>query len=153
MSASLLSGQVFKESSCEKPTYRGAPILREIFLKYDNAIHGKYLADLTKEVFHDLRQTEYQSAEYRISIYGRSSSEWDSLAGWIVGYSLQSENVAWMVQIPRLFNVYKEQKLLSNFQAMLDNIFQPLFEVRIELVHISIYIVSRQQWRNEYVCR
>ena len=33
------------------------------------------------------------------------------------------------LQIPRLYNVYKEQGLIDNFEQLLDNIFHPLFEV------------------------
>lgn len=36
----------------------------------ENLIHGRFLAELTKEVFEDLRNSKYQHAEYRISIYG-----------------------------------------------------------------------------------
>ena len=53
----------------------GESRLREIFLKTDNYIQGRYLAELTKEVFEDLKQSKYQMAEYRISIYGRSEDE------------------------------------------------------------------------------
>jgi AMP deaminase len=58
----------------------GESRLREIFLKTDNLVKGKYLAELTKEVFQDLEASKYQHAEYRISIYGRSKSEWSKLA-------------------------------------------------------------------------
>lgn len=34
-----------------------------------------------------------------------------------------------MVQLPRLYNVYKEQGIIENFEQLLDNIFHPLFEV------------------------
>ena len=33
------------------------------------------------------------------------------------------------VQLPRLYNVYKEQGIIENFEQLLDNIFHPLFEV------------------------
>jgi AMP deaminase len=32
-------------------------------------------------------------------------------------------------QIPRLYNIYKDTGVIENFQQMLDNIFEPLFEV------------------------
>lgn len=51
------------------------------------------------------------------------------MASWVVQNKLFSNNVVWMIQIPRLYQVYKEQGLLANFQEMLDNIFVPLFEV------------------------
>eukprot|EP00798_Chlamydomonas_sp_ICE-L_P024031 gene24031-9608_t len=77
--------------------------LREIFIKQDNLIHGRFLAELTQEVLNDLEASKYQHAELRISIYGR--------------------------KIPRLYNVYRESGIIDNFQQMLDNIFEPLFEV------------------------
>ena len=36
------------------------PAVREIFLKTDNYIQGKYLAELTKEVIDDLETSKYQ---------------------------------------------------------------------------------------------
>ncbi|KAJ3194693.1 AMP deaminase [Irineochytrium annulatum] len=107
----------------------GESRLREIFLKTDNFIRGRYLAELTKEVFSDLEASKYQMAEYRISIYGRNKNEWDKLADWVINNKLFSPNVRWLVQIPRLYNVYKEQKLVNDFEDVIRNIFEPLFEV------------------------
>jgi AMP deaminase len=66
----------------------GESRLREIFLKTENYIKGRYLAELTLgmlliamlihtaseiyvETMNDLESSKYQMAEYRISIYGR----------------------------------------------------------------------------------
>ena len=38
----------------------------------------------------------------------------------------------WHVQIPRLYDIYKAQGLIDNFEQLLDNIFQPLFEVTVD---------------------
>lgn len=35
------------------------------------------------------------------------------------------------VQLPRLYNVYKEMGIVHSFQNILDNVFIPLFEVTI----------------------
>ncbi|KAF9585856.1 AMP deaminase [Lunasporangiospora selenospora] len=110
----------------------GESRLREIFLKTDNKIKGHYLADLTKEVISDLEQSKYQMAEYRISIYGRSEGEWDKLADWVIDNKLFSPNVRWLIQIPRLYNVYKSSKTVESFEKVLINIFKPLFEVSID---------------------
>lgn len=67
--------------------------------------------------------------EWRISIYGRSLDEWDKLAGWIVDNKLFSHNVRWLIQIPRLYDVYKASGLMDNYEQIVKNIFQPLFEV------------------------
>ncbi|KAF9361450.1 AMP deaminase [Mortierella sp. AD094] len=107
----------------------GESRLREIFMKSDNKINGRYLAELTKEVFSGLEQSKYQMAEYRISIYGRSESEWDKLADWVVENKLFSPNVRWLIQVPRLYSVYKANNTIDNFGDIIQNIFKPLFEV------------------------
>lgn len=107
----------------------GESRLREIFLKTDNYIHGRYLAEITKEVFDDLESSKYQMAEYRISIYGRSLQEWDKLAAWVIDNKLYSHNVRWIIQVPRLYDIYKKNGIVSQFQEIVINLFQPLFEV------------------------
>lgn len=97
----------------------GEARLREIFLKTNNLIGGRYLAELTKEVFGDLETSKYQMAEYRLSIYGRDAGEWKDLARWAVGHSLYSDNVRWIIQIPRLYHLYRSSQLLMNFEAFL----------------------------------
>ncbi|KAG6942493.1 hypothetical protein JG688_00018089, partial [Phytophthora aleatoria] len=107
----------------------GQSRLREIFLKTDNLIAGKYLAEITKEVISDLHASKYQLVEWRVSVYGRKRSEWDKLGRWIHLNKLSSPHVRWMVQIPRLYFLYKKLGEVDNFQQMLDYIFLPLFEV------------------------
>ncbi|KAF9016508.1 AMP deaminase [Hymenopellis radicata] len=107
----------------------GESRLREIFLKTDNFINGRYLAELTKEVMTDLEQSKYQNCEWRISIYGRSMDEWDKLAKWIVNHKLYSHNVRWLIQIPRLYDVYKMNGSVEKFEDIVVNVFKPLFEV------------------------
>uniref|UniRef100_A0A8C4I1B0 AMP deaminase n=2 Tax=Dicentrarchus labrax TaxID=13489 RepID=A0A8C4I1B0_DICLA len=109
----------------------GESILREIFIKTDNHIEGKYFAHIIKEVMYDLEESKYQNSELRLSVYGRSRDEWDKLAQWAVKHRVYSDNVRWLVQVPRLFDVYHTKKQLANFQEMLENIFIPLFEVTI----------------------
>ena len=65
----------------------------------DNLLHGRFLAELTKEVLTDLEASKYQHAEYRISIYGRKRVEWDILAAWICQNQLYSDNVVWLIQV------------------------------------------------------
>jgi len=50
----------------------------------------------------DLEENKHQNAEFRLSIYGRSADEWDKLAQWAVKHSVYSDNVRWLIQIPRL---------------------------------------------------
>ncbi|KAL8703508.1 MAG: hypothetical protein Q9201_003318 [Fulgogasparrea decipioides] len=107
----------------------GSSRLREIFLKTDNYIQGRYLAELTREVISDLENSKYQMVEWRVSIYGRSLDEWDKLAAWVIDNKLVSHNVRWLIQIPRLYSLYKKQKIVKNFEQLIVNIFQPLYEV------------------------
>lgn len=110
----------------------GQSRLREIFMKTDNFINGKYLAELTHEVFAELHDTKYQNSEYRISIYGRDIAEWEKLGVWFEDHKVYSDNVRWLIQIPRLYSTYKERKNLESFQDMLDNIFNPIFEATVD---------------------
>ena len=110
----------------------GQSRLREIFIKQDNMIRGRFLAELTKQVCDDLQANKYTMAEYRISIYGRKPAEWDNLAAWVLNNNVFSENIVWLIQIPRLYNIYHSNGTMKNFQQMLDNIFVPLFEVTVD---------------------
>lgn len=107
----------------------GESRLREVFLKTDNYLNGKYFAMIINEVCSDLEESKYQNAELRLSIYGKSYDEWDKLAKWARTYNVYSDNVRWLIQIPRLFDIFKSNKLMNNFQEFLTNIFLPLFEV------------------------
>ncbi|KAK1521000.1 AMP deaminase [Colletotrichum abscissum] len=107
----------------------GESRLRTIFLKTDNFINGRYLAEITKEVIADLESSKYQMVEWRISIYGKSLDEWDKLAAWVVDNKLFSHNVRWLIQIPRLYDVYKASGLMDTFEQVVKNVFEPLFEV------------------------
>ncbi|XP_052803791.1 AMP deaminase 2-like isoform X3 [Mya arenaria] len=107
----------------------GESRLREIFIKSDNFVRGKYYAEVLKEVMNDLEDSKYQNSELRLSVYGKSRDEWDKLAKWAVEHRVYSDNVRWLIQIPRLYDVYKTNKLVNNFQDILENIFLPLFEV------------------------
>lgn len=106
----------------------GESRLRTIFLKTDNFIHGRYLAEITKEVTADLESSKYQMVEWRISIYGRSIDEWDKLAAWVVDNKLFSPNVRWLIQVPRLYDVYKANESMKTFEQVIINVFRPLFE-------------------------
>ncbi|CAB4256325.1 similar to Saccharomyces cerevisiae YML035C AMD1 AMP deaminase, tetrameric enzyme that catalyzes the deamination of AMP to form IMP and ammonia [Maudiozyma barnettii] len=107
----------------------GESRLREIFLKTNNYIKGGYLAEITKQVMFDLENSKYQNCEYRISVYGRSIDEWDKLASWIIDNKVISHNVRWLIQIPRLYDIYKKTGIVANFNDTCRNLFQPLFEV------------------------
>ncbi|MEQ2185316.1 hypothetical protein GOODEAATRI_016872, partial [Goodea atripinnis] len=58
--------------------------------------------DMHAEVMADLEESKYQNVELRLSVYGRSRNEWDKLAKWAVRHQVYSDNVRWLVQVPRL---------------------------------------------------
>ncbi|EXB63797.1 AMP deaminase [Morus notabilis] len=123
----------------------GQSRLREIFLKQDNLIQGRFLAEVTKEVLSDLEASKCQMAEYRISVYGRKQSEWDQLASWFVNNAIYSDNAVWLIQLPRLYNVYKNMGIVTSFQNILDNVFIPLFEVTIDPnSHPQLHVFLKQ---------
>jgi len=107
----------------------GESRLREVFMKTDNHVGGKYFAKLIKEVFVDLQESKYQNLELRLSIYGRSLNEWDKLADWAINNNVYSDNVRWLIQVPRLYDIYRANNCVETFQQIITNLFQPLFEV------------------------
>uniref|UniRef100_A0A672PD64 AMP deaminase n=1 Tax=Sinocyclocheilus grahami TaxID=75366 RepID=A0A672PD64_SINGR len=82
----------------------GESILREIFIKTDNHIEGKYFGHIIKEVMADLEESKYQNVELRLSIYGRSRDEWDKLAQWAVKHKVYSDNV--LLNIKKFWGQY-----------------------------------------------
>ena len=102
----------------------GESRLREVFLKTDNFIQGGYLAEITKEVMSDLEDSKYQAAEWRISIYGRSMDEWDKLAKWAINNKLFCDNVRWLIQVPRLYHIYKNAGIADNFEQIVRSKFK-----------------------------
>ncbi|XP_049878137.1 AMP deaminase 2-like isoform X2 [Pectinophora gossypiella] len=109
----------------------GESRLREVFLKTDNYMNGTYFARIIKEVMDDLHENKYTNIEPRISIYGKNKNEWTNLAMWALHHNVYSSHVRWLVQVPRLYDIYRINKLLKNFQEFLNNLFDPLFEVSI----------------------
>jgi len=110
----------------------GESRLREVFMKTDNLVNGKYFAGLMKEVFSDLDDGKYTNLELRLSIYGRSMQEWDNLAKWAVSNNVYCDHNRWLIQVPRLYDIYRTHNSVECFQDILKCLFQPLFEVSID---------------------
>jgi len=109
----------------------GESRLREVFMKTDNMVNGKYFANIVKEVFVDLDDAKYVNLELRLSVYGRSLNEWDKLASWAVSNNVHSEHNRWMIQVPRLYDIYRVHNSVECFQDIIKCLFQPLFEATI----------------------
>eukprot|EP00667_Euglena_gracilis_P000451 EG_transcript_451 len=104
--------------------------LRDLLMRSDNFMGGRYFAELIKgRVFKQMEKDEYTFAENRISVYGKRRNEWNQLAQWFHTHGMGCVHNKWMVQIPRAFH---NMKGLGSFQALLENIFMPLWEVSID---------------------
>ncbi|XP_015265093.1 PREDICTED: AMP deaminase 1-like, partial [Gekko japonicus] len=109
----------------------GASELRDLYLKTENTLNGEYFATIIKEVGSDLEDAKYQYAEPRLSIYGRTPEEWPKLANWFNQHRVYSPNMKWMIQVPRIYDVFRSKNFLPHFGKMLENIFVPVFEATI----------------------
>ncbi|XP_027708446.1 AMP deaminase 3 isoform X2 [Vombatus ursinus] len=109
----------------------GASELRDLYLKTENYLGGEYFARMVKEVARELEESKYQYTEPRLSIYGRSPLEWLNLARWFINHKVYSPNMRWIIQVPRIYDIFRSKKLLPSFGKMLENIFLPLFEATI----------------------
>jgi adenosine deaminase len=73
------------------------------------------------------------------------SSRWDKLASWVVRHRLSSPNVRWMIQVPRLYHLYRRAGDIKSMDEMLQNIFRPLFEVTLDpSSHPDLHVFLRQ---------
>lgn len=57
---------------------------------------------ILQEVGADLEESKYQNVELRLSIYGKTRDEWKKLAQWALSHNVYSDNIRWLIQIPRL---------------------------------------------------
>jgi len=47
--------------------------------------------------------------------------------------------------VPRLYDIYKAQGIIENFEQLLDNIFTPLFEVTVDPAsHPQLHLFLKQ---------
>ena len=112
--------------------------------KTNNHIEGRYFAELTKIVLarHEQAKGHASAAEMRLSIYGMEGDEWLKLARWVLrdwtggsfpGNMISTHN-RWLVQVPRLWRVYRSKGTEGDgrsFQDMLENLFGPLFDATL----------------------
>ncbi|CAB1329757.1 unnamed protein product, partial [Coregonus sp. 'balchen'] len=104
----------------------GASELRDLYMKTENHIDGEYFARIIKEVASDLEDARYQYAEPRLSIYGCNPNEWTKLSGWFNKHRVFSPQLKWMIQVPRIYDVFRGRNFVPHFGKMLENIFLPV---------------------------
>nr|XP_046221411.1 AMP deaminase 1-like isoform X1 [Oncorhynchus gorbuscha] len=110
----------------------GASELRDLYMKTENHIDGEYFARIIKEVASDLEDARYQYAEPRLSIYGCNPNEWTKLSGWFNKHRVFSPQLKWMIQVPRIYDIFRGRNFVPHFGKMLENIFMPIFQATIE---------------------
>ncbi|XP_023687104.1 AMP deaminase 1 isoform X2 [Paramormyrops kingsleyae] len=110
----------------------GASELRDLYLKSENHINGEYFATIIKEVASDLEDAKYQYAEPRLSIYGCNANEWNKLSYWFNKHRVYSPNLKWMIQVPRIYDIFRARNFVPHFGKMLENIFLPVFQATID---------------------
>ena len=54
------------------------------------------------------------------------------IARWFYVNKLAHKNVRWLIQVPRLYQIYRKAGDLKSFAQMLHNIFAPLFAVTLD---------------------
>ncbi|XP_063722591.1 AMP deaminase 2-like isoform X2 [Symsagittifera roscoffensis] len=126
----------------------GESKLREIFIKTNNNMNGQYFAEILKEVISDLEDSKYQYAEPRISIYGTDIDEWKLLAHFAISNNVFSPHIKWLIQIPRVYDIFHIKGLVKNFGELVHNIFAPLFDATLypdkhpELYQFLLHVIG-----------
>ncbi|KAG5491384.1 hypothetical protein JIQ42_01285 [Leishmania sp. Namibia] len=105
--------------------------LRSLLLKTDNFMNGRYFAELIHDVFEQYSRDRYTYAENRLSVYGINIKEWDKLAHWFATHGMASKHNKWIIQVPRVYKVFRAQNVIGSFGQYLENIFQPLWEASL----------------------
>ncbi|TPP44736.1 Adenosine/AMP deaminase family protein [Leishmania donovani] len=105
--------------------------LRSLLLKTDNFMNGRYFAELIHDVFEQYSRDRYTYAENRLSVYGINVKEWDKLAHWFATHGMANKHNKWIIQVPRVYKVFRAQNVIGSFGQYLQNIFQPLWEASL----------------------
>jgi AMP deaminase len=108
------------------------PLLRTLMLKTDNYLSGRYFAEIINETFEEYAKDQYTYAENRVSIYGIKLTEWDKLAEWFDTHGMGSKHNKWIIQVPRVYKVFRSMNTINSFGQYIENIFKPLWEVSLE---------------------
>ncbi len=51
----------------------------------------------------------------------RKAEEWDSLAKWICDNKLYSDHNRWMIQVPRIYTLFKKTNQIKNFGELIQS--------------------------------
>ncbi|CAG8824250.1 3214_t:CDS:1, partial [Dentiscutata erythropus] len=48
-----------------------------------------------------------------------SKSEWDKLVKWVINHKIFLPSVRWLIQMPRLYNVYKDAQIVESSEDVI----------------------------------
>jgi len=65
-------------------------------------IHFEFCIDLKQKVIGELEASKFQHAEMRLALHGCTANDWHSLAEWAIKNQVESRNIRWIIEIPRL---------------------------------------------------
>jgi len=54
----------------------------------------------------ELEASKYQHGEMKLAFYAQTPNDWHRLAQWVADHRLASDNVRWIIEIPRLLSVF-----------------------------------------------
>jgi AMP deaminase len=143
-------------------------VFMEVTFPSNKTRNVSYMADMTIDLCQSLHKNYFP--EWRISIYGRGPGEWEQLLqffeytdarstgalatewyglhmgdaprvvrGQTVGAACQKQ-VNWLVQVPRVFDVWLKIGMVKSFEQHLDFVFKPLMEHTPRIAKVLTYI-------------
>lgn len=106
----------------------GSSIVKSLFLEVFNPMDGAFFGELAHQVLSKrIAQSPNVLHEFRISLPGRSGSDWETLARWMETHKLLMDHVRWVVELPLPYSSFARAGWVSNFAEVIESIFNPLF--------------------------
>ncbi len=76
---------------------------------------------------------------------GRARNEWSRLAHWFMRHGLdQLHDMRFMIQMPRLFAMLRNEGSVASFAELIRNMFEPLFLARGDCMRARAHLRAEQ---------
>lgn len=62
-----------------------------------------------------------EGREFTYYINGRKKTEWRDLANWVMDHQVYSDSNRWLIQIPRIYSVFKEVNEVKSYAELLES--------------------------------
>jgi len=80
-----------------------------VYMRFNPRVHSQKRAVsvcivvcCVQKVMEELEASKFQHGEMKLAFYAQSPGEWRRLAQWVTDNDLVSDNVRWIIEIPRL---------------------------------------------------